>query len=90
VWGGGLCYLSKMKYGVTDSDSVRNLQHRLISLGYSIPAGVTGNYASQTDLAVRQHQAAACPPADPVGASYVGPKQASILFGYPGSPYRVV
>ena len=50
VWSGWVYYGNKNSY------SVRNLQQRLIDLGYSIPAGVTGNYFSQTKAAVEAHQ----------------------------------
>ena len=95
VYGGGAAYLSKLKYGQQDSDSVRNLQARLKAIGYGglMPTvqskGPTGNYGPETDAAVRAHQAAACPPPDSPGHSYVGPKQANMLFSYGGSPYRV-
>lgn len=50
VWSGWVFYGNRNSY------SVRNLQQRLITLGYSIPAGVTGNYFGQTKRAVEAHQ----------------------------------
>ncbi len=45
------------QYGQT-SENVRNIQKRLISLGYVIPAGSTGYYGSQTVAAVFAFQTA--------------------------------
>ena len=53
---GGNVYVSYLHHGNKDSDSVRNVQKRLIQMGYSIPAGPTGNWFSQTDAAVRKLQ----------------------------------
>ena len=52
----GTVWWDRLRYGQRDSDSVRNLQTRLISLGYSIPAGATGNYLRQTKAAVAAFQ----------------------------------
>jgi hypothetical protein len=48
-------FTTDMKYGQTSED-VRRLQLRLISLGYSIPAGATKFYGTQTKSAVYQYQ----------------------------------
>jgi surface antigen len=95
VYGGGAVYLSKLKYGQQASDSVKNLQARLVASGYGgymptvVRNGPTGNYGPETDAAVRACQAQHVPPADPAGRSYVGSKQANHLFAYAGSPYRI-
>ena len=68
-------YLSKLRYGQRDSESVRNLQRAL-----GMPKDLhTGNYLDKTDEAVRSCQAKHVPPADPPKASNVGPKQAAHL-----------
>lgn len=82
----GYVYRSKLKYGQRDSDSVRNLQAVLRGHGYTGP--ITGNYLDQTDAAVRACQKAHGFGADPLRASYVGPRQASHLF--PTPPYTVL
>lgn len=48
-------FTTDMRYGQTSED-VRQLQLRLISLGYLIPAGVTKYYGTQTMNAVLQYQ----------------------------------
>lgn len=84
-WASGDVYLSKLRYGQQDSDSVKRLQYRLNAhRGLSLP--ITGNYSSQTDNAVRGDQIDhgrlwGEGSADPVNGSNVGPKQASHLFG---------
>jgi len=79
--GGTATYLSKLKYGQRDSDSVKNLQRALnahkMPGGHNIP--VTGNYGDQTDAEVRLCQRLHVPPADPAKRSSVGPKQAAHL-----------
>lgn len=55
---GGKVYSSKMHYGQTDSDSVRNLQMALMNHNYSIPAGATGGYYEQTVSACSAFQRA--------------------------------
>jgi hypothetical protein len=70
-------YLSKLKYGQDDSDSVWYLQR---ALGMAKEYW-TGFYGPLTDEAVRAHQTKHFPPADPAKASFVGPKQAALLFG---------
>jgi endonuclease/exonuclease/phosphatase family metal-dependent hydrolase len=73
----GKVYLSKLKFGQADSDSVWYLQRAL-----GMPRALrTAYYGPLTDEAVREHQAANVPPADAPGKSFVGPKQADILFG---------
>lgn len=79
--GGTPTYLSKLKYGQRDSDSVKNLQRALNA--HKMPGGrnlpVTGNYLNGTDDEVRLCQRLHLPPADPKRKSYVGPKQAKHL-----------
>jgi len=77
-------YLSKLKYGQQDSDSVWYLQR---ALGMDESDWV-GDYGPKTDAAVRSCQAKHVPPADPEGKSFVGPTQAAHLFD--GSGIRVV
>ncbi len=48
-------FTKDMKYGETSED-VKQLQLRLIKLGYNIPAGATAYYGSQTKMAVFQYQ----------------------------------
>lgn len=78
----GPVYLSKLRYGQHDSDSVRRLQMHLN--GHPLQGGetlqVTGNYLSQTDEEVRLCQSQHLPPADQPEQSTVGPKQAAHLF----------
>jgi murein DD-endopeptidase MepM/ murein hydrolase activator NlpD len=79
-------YLSKLRYGQEDSDSVWYLQRALnghpLDGGEELP--LTGNYFAMTDEEVRLCQGQHLPPADPVNASYVGPKQANHLFAGSG------
>lgn len=75
----GPVYLSKLKYGQTDSDSVKRLQTRLIELGFKYHS-VTGTYLDQTDKSVRAWQASIGDTPDPINKSYIGPKQAEVLF----------
>lgn len=88
-YGSGDVYLSKLKYGQKDSDSVRRLQFALnqhpLTNGSTLP--ITGNYLDQTDREVRLCQQQHKYGNDPVKKSYVGPKQASHLFG---SGYRII
>lgn len=79
-------YLSKLKYGQRDSESVKNLQRALNA--HKMPGGtnmpVTGNYLSMTDDEVRLCQrlhgfGPTRGSSDPEGKSYVGPKQAKHL-----------
>lgn len=78
----GLVYLSKLKYGQQDSDSVRRLQMHLndhpLDGGENLP--IVGNYGDQTDEEVRLCQAQHGFGSDPVGNSSVGPQQAEHLF----------
>ena len=73
-------YVRKLKYGQKDSDSVKQMQRRLIHLGFHIPAGATGNYFGQTDRAVRAWQKKIGDSADRAGHSSIGPKQSRALF----------
>ncbi len=57
--GGGTCTapLSDIAFGSRGAD-VTTLQNFLISRGYTIPAGATGYFGTQTQTALRQFQAA--------------------------------
>jgi hypothetical protein len=78
----GKVYLSKLKYGQKDSDSVSRLQAVLnkhsLQGGSTIP--VTGGYFDQTDKEVRLCQQQHGFGNDKPGKSNVGPKQANHLF----------
>lgn len=78
----GEVYLSKLKYGVSDSDSVRRLQVRLNEVPPTeiTPLAVNGNYDSATDLAVIAWQKSIGDTPDKPGQSFLGPKQAELLF----------
>jgi hypothetical protein len=79
-WAGGPVYVSKLRYGQRDSDSVKRLQYRLNQeVGAGLP--ITGNYLAQTDAAVRKWQKKIGDRSDPVRRSSLGPKQARRLFG---------
>jgi N-acetylmuramoyl-L-alanine amidase len=69
----GNVYVSKLKYGQTDSDSVKRLQTVL-------KIAESGNYDSVTDLAVIAWQKSIGDTPDPVGKSFLGPKQANLIF----------
>jgi len=79
-------YLSRLRYGVRDSDSVRHLQRRLNGVklrgGRDLP--VTGNFLDLTLAEVRKWQTQI--PHDPPDGK-LGPKQARLLFG---SGYAIV
>lgn len=79
-------YLSKLKYGQEDSDSVWYLQTVLnghtLSGGQTLPT--SGNYLSETDEEVRLCQQQHGFGNDPVNQSYVGPSQANHLFNGTG------
>lgn len=81
--GGGTppTYLSKLKYGQRNSDSVKNLQRALNKESRKdkrlLP--VTGYYGPMTDTEVRKCQRQHVPRADPPRKSNVGPKQAAHL-----------
>jgi len=86
--GGTPTYLSKLKQGQRDSDSVRNLQRALNA--HSLPAPgnitlpITGNFADKTALVVQTCQKVHGAQwgegsADPMGSVSVGPKQAAHL-----------
>lgn len=80
----GRVFLSKLRFGQVDSDSVERLQAALNAHGTPgvAPLPITGNYRVATDAAVRACQAAHFPPADPAGQSFVGPVQAEHLFRF--------
>jgi murein DD-endopeptidase MepM/ murein hydrolase activator NlpD len=76
--GGHPTYLSKLKYGQRNSESVKNLQRALNA--HKMPGGrnlpVTGYYGPMTDAEVRLCQRLHGFGNDPKGKSYIGPKQA--------------
>jgi hypothetical protein len=79
----GGVWLEKLRYGQTDSDSVKALQaalnaHRLGPPG-NITLPVTGNYLDRTDQVVRACQAQHGYGRDAPKASYVGRRQAEHL-----------
>ena len=78
----GNIYLSKLKFGQEDSDSVKRLQMHLnahpLEDGSEIP--VSGNYFDQTDKEVRLCQEQHGFGLDPAGASFVGASQAAHLI----------
>ena len=81
-------YLSKLRYGQQNSDSVWYLQDTLNRHSLPAPGNVTlpltGNYFDQTGTVVvtcQQHHGYGN---DPVNASYVGPSQAQHLFAGSG------
>ena len=80
--GGQPTYLSKLRHGQRDSDSVKNLQaalngHSMPPRGRNLP--VTGNYLDQTDAEVRLCQELHGYGNDKPGESFVGPRQAAHL-----------
>lgn len=83
----GKVYLSQLKYGVKDSDSVRRLQQVLNKHRTPTTTNVpsTGSYFAITDTVVRQCQSAHNFGSDPVKASSVGPRQAEHLFAGTGN-----
>jgi hypothetical protein len=83
----GDVYLSKLKYGQKDSDSVKRLQdvlngHKLEG-GQNLP--ISGNYLDETDEEVRLCQQQHGFGTDPAGASFVGSEQADHLFSGSGN-----
>jgi hypothetical protein len=85
--GGGATYLSKLRSGQKDSDSVRNLQKALN--GHKLPAPgnvtlpITGNFGPQTETVVITCQKVHGFGGDAPGNVSVGPRQAAHL-GLPG------
>lgn len=82
----GKVYLSKLRFGQRDSDSVKRLQsvlndHKLAG-GSTLP--VTGNYLDMTDNEVRLCQQQHGFGNDPAGKSFIGPQQAEHLFAKSG------
>lgn len=79
---GTTVYLSKLRYGQTDSDSVWHLQDALndhpLDGGQTLP--LTGNYLDETDEEIRLCQQQHGYGNDPAGKSFVGPQQAQHLF----------
>lgn len=78
----GGVYLSKLKFGQQDSDSVSRLQMHLNA--HKLEGGATievvGHYGEKTDHEVRLCQQQHGFGNDPANASSVGPKQAAHLF----------
>jgi hypothetical protein len=85
--GGGATYLSKLKSGQRDSDSVKNLQKALNAHSLRPPGNitlpVTGNFGPKTDQVVIACQQQHGFGNDRPGAVSVGPGQAAHL-GLPG------
>ena len=82
----GKVYLSKLKYGQMDSDSVKRLQlalngHKLEN-GSNLP--LSGIYQKKTAYEIRLCQQQHGFGSDAEGESYVGPKQAEHLFAGTG------
>jgi hypothetical protein len=73
---GATVALDNLKYGARNDD-VRDLQRALTSAGFR--TGVDGDYGPQTDASVIAHQKAQGWDPDPVGRSFVGPRQAARL-----------
>jgi murein DD-endopeptidase MepM/ murein hydrolase activator NlpD len=71
--GPGDVWIELLKFGTTDSDSVRRMQRQL-------KIAQTGNYDAETDAAVRAWQASIGNTPDPEGQSSIGPAQAKRLF----------
>lgn len=72
-------YASQTSYGKRN-ESVRQMQRRLIALGYRIPAGATGYYGEQTKAAVRAIQRAWRQPWPYNTGQSMGPLQLGRLF----------
>ena len=83
----GNVYVSKLKYGQQDSDSVKRLQVRLneVEPKEGVALSLTGNYDAPTDKAVIAWQKHIGDSPDPVGKSYLGPKQANLIFAGSGN-----
>jgi murein DD-endopeptidase MepM/ murein hydrolase activator NlpD len=85
----GDVWIGLLKFGTTDSDSVRRMQKVLNGISLPPPGNVTiplkpGNYGPMTDDVVRVWQLSIGDAPDPKGNSSVGPKQAAKLFS--GTP----
>lgn len=85
-WGGGKVYSGWVFYGNRNSESVRNVQQRLIDLGFSIPAGPTGNFFGQTKTAAVAFQRYVGLTPDGI----VGPQTLRALFVAPQQHYLIV
>lgn len=87
---GKTVYLSKLRFGQEDSDSVWHLQDVLnghpLTGGATLP--LTGGYFAMTDAEVIKCQQQHGFGADPAGASFVGKGQADHLFS--GKGYTIV
>ena len=88
-WAGGDVWVDKLHYGQMESDSVKRLQYQLN--GVTLPGGqelpITGNYLEMTDHEVRLWQSQIGDTPDPVNESFLGPKQAALMFPVP--PYVI-
>jgi N-acetylmuramoyl-L-alanine amidase len=78
----GNVYVSKLKYGQKNSDSVRRLQVRLNEVPPVEATKVveTGNYDDPTDAAVRAWQKSIGDTPDSPKQSFLGPKQSELIF----------
>jgi murein DD-endopeptidase MepM/ murein hydrolase activator NlpD len=81
----GLVFVDKLRFGTTDSDSVKRLQHRLnqIPRKDGKKLRITGDYLLETQAEVIkwQIQKDNCEPNTPGADGNIGPKQARRLFG---------
>jgi murein DD-endopeptidase MepM/ murein hydrolase activator NlpD len=84
-WASGLVFVDKLRFGTTDSDSVRRLQHRLnqIPLKNGRTLRITGNYdlATKAEAMKWQIQKDACEPGSVGADGNIGRRQAGKLFG---------
>lgn len=85
-WKNNAVYVNKLHEGQSDSDSVWNVQKRLIALGFSIPAGPTGNWPAggQTTAAVAAWQRSKNQAAPYNTGKSLGPRQTAALFAGTG------
>lgn len=84
-WASGTVRVDKLRFGTTDNDSVRRLQHRLnrISLEGGAELPVTGNYLDQTRSEVTkwQLQKDGAEPGSPNADGELSARQARKMFG---------
>jgi len=85
-WKNNAVYVNKLREGTRDSDSVWNLQRRLMQLGFAIPAGPTGNWPvnGQTTRALAAWQRSKSQPAPYNTGKSCGPKQTAAMFAGTG------
>jgi len=85
-WKNNAVYVNKLREGQRDSDSVWNLQKRLIQLGFAIPAGPTSNWPvnGQTTNALKAWQRSKNQPSPYNTGKSAGPKQTAAIFAGTG------